>query len=78
MKSRRFPTTPEGIMAELDSFIYRTRAATFKDPLRLTVRREQAEALVSWAKARAIRQEKVKLREDGSLEKYQGIEVRVM
>lgn len=69
--------TAEAIMANLDSFIYRTRAATFKDPVALTVRREQADVLISWAKARVRPQDKVTLRPDGSLEKYHGIEVRV-
>lgn len=78
MRSTRQRRTAEAVMNNLDSFIYRIRAQTSRDPLTLTVHRAQAEALIRWAEARSLPQDKVTLRPDGSLEKYKGIDVRVV
>lgn len=64
-------------MANLDSFIYRVRAQTSRDPGTLTVTREQGMMLVSWAKSRKLPQDKVEVTEDNVVKSYKGIPVRV-
>lgn len=69
--------TPDTAMNQIDSYIYRMRAATGNDPASVTVTQDQAEALEKWAAARKHHQDKVELTPGGAIWKYRGISVKV-